>query len=281
MKILPKLERRSFGFYYSVGCLLIILVGMFDYLTGYEYAFSLFYLAPVSWFAWLVGKWPGILASIISATSWLLADLKAGHTYSHPIIYVWNAFVRLSFFLIASLLLSELRSRFEIEKSAARVDYLTGVGNSRYFYDVLHAELNRLVRYQRPFSLAYFDLDDFKVMNDRYGHSTGDQILQTVAELIRARLRKTDTFARLGGDEFVMLFPETGGVAVMTVVSEVFNQLDQEMSRRGWPIGFSVGVMTYNAPPKTLDEVVRRADDLMYQVKNSTKSGVRFGVYPG
>lgn len=280
MEILSILERKSIGFNISVGIMLIILVGILDYLTGYEYAFSLFYLVPVFWFAWLMGKWPGIVASVASALSWQAADFLTGHTYSHPVIYVWNSFVRLIIFVITALLLSILRSRLEIEERAARVDYLTGVGNSRYFYDVLQTELNRLVRYQRPFSLAYFDLDNFKRMNDRYGHTTGDQILQTVANLIHERLRKTDTFARLGGDEFVMLLPETGEEAAQAVVSSVFSRLDEEMTRRDWPIGFSVGVVTYNAAPKTLDEVVQRADDLMYKVKSGTKNGVKYGIYP-
>jgi diguanylate cyclase (GGDEF)-like protein len=105
---------------------------------------------------------------------------------------------------------TELRSAMEREKEAARTDSLTGAMNSRAFGELATAELHRARRYERPFTIAYVDIDDFKAVNDRFGHSSGDTLLRLVAETMKHNSRAVDVIARVGGDEFVILFPETG-----------------------------------------------------------------------
>lgn len=87
----------------------------------------------------------------------------------------------------------------------AREDFLTGVLNSRAFYEMAQVEMARAARQDSPLSLAYIDLDDFKEVNDTLGHSTGDRVLQAVAATIMEDIRLTDAVARLGGDEFAIL----------------------------------------------------------------------------
>lgn len=264
-----------------LGFALVLVVGAVDLLTGYELAFSLFYLLPVSIIAWFAGRSLGTLAALISSAVWLLADTAAGHEYSHPAIYLWNSLIRLGFFVVVASLLTTLRSMFEHERELARSDYLTGAVNSRSFDELLTAEIARLARYQHPFTLAYIDLDNFKPVNDRYGHSTGDLALRTVVEHAKRQLRKTDTVARLGGDEFALLLPETDAAAAEAAVSKVQKALLAAMTEHGWPITLSIGVLTCLRPPRTSDDLIRLVDDLMYRAKQGGKNVARFATYAG
>ncbi len=113
MKVMEYLSKRSKSSLIVLGIVFILLLGMTDYLTGPELAFSIFYLLPISLTAWFVGERIGIVMSVAGATSWLVADLLAGPIYSHPVIPYWNATVRLGFFLIVTHALSGLKTSRE------------------------------------------------------------------------------------------------------------------------------------------------------------------------
>jgi signal transduction histidine kinase len=120
MKITEYLGKQSKTFHILLCSALILIVGIIDYLTGNEISFSIFYLFPVALATWFVNKRIGILFSIISAEVWVLADVIMSHSYSHFLIYIWNAFVRLCFFLIVTYLLSMLKVSFINEKRLNR-----------------------------------------------------------------------------------------------------------------------------------------------------------------
>jgi len=108
VNILNFLAKRSHSFLLAGGILLVILIGLVDYLTGPEISFSIFYLLPVSLVAWIVGRWAGFLISAASAIMWLVADVLTAHMYSFPAILYWNAVVRFGLFLVVTLSLSAL-----------------------------------------------------------------------------------------------------------------------------------------------------------------------------
>jgi len=281
MNIIKALEKHSRLFWGIVGGELVLVLGVIDYLTGYELSFSLFYLAPIVLVTWFVSRRLGIMISIFSAIIWFVADISSGQTYSHPAIELWNTFIRFGFFVIVTLLLSALRKQLRTEEIFARTDFVTGAMNTRYFYGLAHMEISRSRRYQHPFTLAYIDLDNFKAVNDRFGHDTGDVVLRTVANVLHQHLRDTDIVARFGGDEFAMLLPETGQESAKVVISKIHSSLMAEMQKNGWPVTFSIGVVTYVAVPHTVNNVVKIADELMYSVKSGTKNGVRYSIYSG
>ncbi len=281
MNLLTILEKRGKPFWSLVGFTLIVGVGIIDFLTGYELAFSLFYLLPICTLTWFTGRPLGIVACLSSAIVWLLADITAGSSYSHPVVYAWNTIIRLSFFFIVTFLLSALKKSLELERELAHTDYLTGALNSRFFFEFLQMEIDRFRRYQRPFSLAYIDLDNFKDVNDRFGHMTGDQVLRTVVTQTKSRLRKTDVVARLGGDEFALLLPETDQESARVAISKIQSGLLQDMQKNLWPITISMGVLTCVALPPTRDELVRTADNLMYAAKRGGKNAIEYLTYSG
>jgi diguanylate cyclase (GGDEF)-like protein len=275
------LERRGKLFWWVVGIGLIFIVGLVDYLTGYEMNFSLFYIVPIFLAAWYASGKAGVVISTLSAFALFVADLLSGLVYSHASIYVWNTILLAAFFFIVALLAAALRKSYRANQDLARIDYVTGAVSIRFFYDLAKVEIGRSARYKRPFTLAYFDLDNFKSINDTLGHSTGDRVLREVAETIRRHIRKSDTFARLGGDEFALLLPETAEMEAQTMIARLQTDLAAELARKGWQVTFSVGVVTYKEPPANVDDMVKLADDLMYTVKTNTKNGVAYQLYAG
>jgi diguanylate cyclase (GGDEF)-like protein len=169
-----------------------------------------------------------------------------------------------------AMLVGAARDLLESERLRSRIDELTGVLNARAFYEVVSRELERSRRSHRPLSVAYIDLDDFKAMNDRYGHAAGDELLRAFARCARQTVRNIDSIARLGGDEFALLMPETdseGALGAIVRFRERTSAID------GAPIGYSVGVVTCDDDrPLSADAIIQRADTLMYTAKRLGKN---------
>jgi diguanylate cyclase (GGDEF)-like protein len=153
--------------------------------------------------------------------------------------------------------------------------------NSRRFYERLEEEIARCLRTNRPFTLAYIDLDNFKTINDLHGHSVGDQVLAKVAEILKRNLRRTDVVARLGGDEFVVLLVETDSESAKVAYSNTHEQLLETMQSNSWPVTFSTGVVTFETAPQTTNQAIRIADELMYGVKKTDKRNVLYKIWNG
>ena len=278
MDFLASLEKRSKLFWIVVGFTLIGGVGILDFLSSYEFKFSLFYLIPISLVTWLTGRRLGIAASLASALVRLNSDIATGNSYSQQVI---NTLIGLSFFVIVTLLLSALRKALDYERELAQTDYLTGAMNSRFFYDLLQMEINRVQRYGHPFTIAYIDIDNFKTVNDQIGHTAGDQVLRAAVNQARMHMRKTDVVARLGGDEFALLLPETDPESAQVVLSKIRGGMLNGMQQSDWPVTFSIGVLTCIDAPPTPDELFRLVDELMYSVKRGSKNAIRYSTLSG
>lgn len=278
MNLLTLLENKGASFWMTAGTLFAALVGAADFVTGREYTFSLFYLVPILLVTWFAGRKTGIVMSVIAAVIWVTADALGGPNYSNPLITYWNAAVRLGILLLVSFLISALKT-LEHEKDIARIDHLTGIANRRHFFEAAQAELDRSRRYRHPFTIVYIDLDGFKSVNDRFGHQTGDTLLRAVVSRMKNQLRKTDLVARLGGDEFVLLLPEIDEPAARMIAPKLQSNLLDEMRRHHWSVTFSVGALTYLGGEIGVDDLISRADDLMYSVKKSGKNAIAYAAY--
>jgi diguanylate cyclase (GGDEF)-like protein len=272
---LQSLQSKTSNRDWAAEALLIALLGLLDYVTGVEISFSIFYLIPVALLAWFVGRGAGLAATVASALTWLLANRMAGETYSGPLVPLWNMTTRACFFAVVGLLLSSLRAVLDHERHMARTDDLTGVANTRAFYELAEMELRRARRYGRPFTLAYVDVDDFKNVNDSGGHLAGDALLRTIAATLRHGVRGTDTVARMGGDEFALLLPETDEEAGARVIGLLRERIKQATDASAWRITVSAGVITCLVPPDSVDDLLRAADAAMYSVKSEGKNGLR------
>ena len=278
---LETLENKRPLFWTVTGILFIGLLGLLDYATGNELTLSLFYLIPLVLVTGGVNRKTGLFMSFLGGLTLLGAEIAAGQTYSHPIFYLLNTLVRTSFYIVVVYLVAELQKSRREEQLAARTDFVTGAVNARYFNELLQMEITRIRRYPHPITLVYVDVDNFKLVNDLFGHKMGDEVLRCIASELKAQLRITDTVARLGGDEFVMLLPSTRQPEARLVVSKVYASLIETMRRKNWPVTFSMGVVTCEFSPYSAEQLVNMADELMYEVKNSTKNNIRFGMWGG
>ena len=158
-------------------------------------------------------------------------------------------------------------------ESNALTDPLTGLPNARYLSLRFEEEAARARRTDRAFQVVMLDLDEFKNVNDTYGHKAGDKMLREVAHIIQGQLREYDFLARNGGDEFVALVQEVVGAQV----EELCNRIETAVSKfslavgknRSARVGISVGTATFGIDGETLDQLVIAADAAMYQMKSS------------
>jgi diguanylate cyclase (GGDEF)-like protein len=245
----------------------IFIIGVIDYVTGSELAFSIFYLFPVGIVAWYVGWEAAVVASVTSGIIWYMSDvLLRGLPYSTPFIAAWNTGVRVMTLMIVTLLITILRETLKRETLNARVDPLTGAANARAVYEATEMQISILKRYKRPFSILYLDIDNFKKINDIRGHSAGDTALQDLVSTLKQNLRMADTITRLGGDEFAILLAEADAGAAEAVSSRI-----QYAIRKQLPYTCSLGVLTCSSPPRSVDELVEIVDNLMYEAKRGGK----------
>ena len=168
---------------------------------------------------------------------------------------------------------------YETARAQADHDPLTGFYNHRYLHQRLTEEVVRAVRTRQPLSVVMLDLDDFKLVNDSFGHVYGDQVLTHVAELMRATLRVTDVAARYGGDEFAVILPDTdraGAAVVANRILEAFRGTPLVRGGRGafW-VGSSLGIATFPEDGRTPTELIAAADVALYDAKGEGGSLVR------
>ncbi|HSL77949.1 MAG TPA: diguanylate cyclase, partial [Candidatus Limnocylindrales bacterium] len=170
----------------------------------------------------------------------------------------------------AAMALENARLYEEARKRADR-DPLTGFFNHRYLHERMGEEVVRAQRNKRPLSVMMLDLDDFKLVNDTFGHLFGDRVLTWAAELIRATLRASDVPARYGGDEFAVILPETDADEAAHAAHRILDAFrDQPFvgEQRGpVPIAASIGTATFPAAGRTATELIAAADRALYQVK--------------
>ena len=141
-------------------------------------------------------------------------------------------------------------------------------------YTNIGATMTRARRYAHPFSVAYLDLDDFKLVNDRLGHLAGDAVLRSVARALSGVMRASDVVARLGGDEFVVLLPEASAAPARLATEKLRGALADVVPAHGWRMTASIGVATFLVPPESVDELLGAVDGLMYRAKQGGKNGV-------
>jgi len=246
------------------------LIGLVDYLTGYELSVSIFYLGPILGVAWFAGRRWGYFLCVLSEAVALFTELHGGLLYSAAWIHAWNSLARLASFVIGVFLLCALRVALDNERRLARRDRLTDIANRNAFFETAAGEIARSRRHHRPLTLAYLDLDHFKDVNDLAGHEAGDEVLRRVARVLEQSTRSTDLAARLGGDEFVILFPELGKALAQEVVAKLRGRLREAVA--GTPVTFSIGVATFDGHgEETALSMLGRADANLYSAKRQGK----------
>jgi diguanylate cyclase (GGDEF)-like protein len=270
------LSRRSRFFIVAAGFALVVLLGLADYVSGTKIRFFIFYWPPIAMAAWFAGRRWGYGLATFAGLVWLLANWSDELSFSEPSVTIFNLAVNWASFAFLSYVVSRLRDYVDVEQAVARTDFLTQTANSRAFQEALAAQVARSQRSGEPFSLASLDVDNFKEVNDRFGHEGGNELLRTIAATLRQDLRGADLVARMGGDEFAMLLPRTGSEHARAVMGRVQSDLKAAAAQGQWPVSFSIGVVTSVTDPAPPEALLELADQLMYEVKRRGKDGVKY-----
>jgi diguanylate cyclase (GGDEF)-like protein len=172
----------------------------------------------------------------------------------------------------------DITERKNLERRLAELattDELTGLSNRRHFLESGTREVERSRRSGAPLALLMLDLDNFKDVNDRYGHPTGDTVLRLFSETCAKTLRCTDIIGRLGGEEFGILLPDTDAEGAKTLAERV----RQDIERTAFPsaggrfsITVSIGIATMTDPEDSLNDLMHRSDHALYESKRAGRN---------
>jgi len=260
-------------------CALAAIIGIVDYLTSFDVSISLFYLAPILLAAWYIDRTTGVVLSITCAIIWFVTSAITIPSRGIQIwVLVWDAASLLGFFLVSAVLLASLHRSLGRERKLARTDYLTGILNSRAFHEQANIEIARAKRSQKPFTIAYFDLANFKEIYYRFGQAEAEKVLRFIGRELSRYLRVTDVIGRMGGEDFIILFSETDQQNATSVIARLYSLLTAEIHKKKWPIMISMGVLTCNETAIELDKVLNEMDKMMYGAKRSGKSQITYRV---
>lgn len=175
---------------------------------------------------------------------------------------------------LAARIFSLLRRTMIFSQLAFR-DPLTGIFNRRYFDNQMQLELKRIERFPAPISIAFIDIDRFKLVNDTYGHSIGDLVLQAMAHTLQENVRSTDLVARFGGEEFVIIFPNTTARQAAELIQGILNKIRRspitEHEGQAYNITFSAGIAQWQ-PCSDVQKWIKSADDTMYKAKEQGRN---------
>jgi len=211
----------------------------------------------------------------------VLALMGVAHHFEHAqyAVLIWPAAIAMMLTHYAFVL--NYRYRFDSEAAlelASNTDPLTGVGNRRHFMPMVRREIARSQRFQHPVSLIVLDIDNFKSINDFYGHSTGDAAICALANVCRKMARQMDFVARLGGDEFAILLLEIGVDDALAVADRVRTAIESTVikSHECQEVRFTVSIGVAEQPKGNTSEelLMELADAAMYHAKSSGRNRV-------
>lgn len=253
----------------------VVIITLVDYaVVGSYYSLDVFYCLPVLQAARLGAihamrktdtQIPTYIA-VFTGILWSMAEAKILPDFPLD-AFLLNAFSRSVTFTVIARIVTKLW----IEREYGLRDILTKLDNRAEFLQRFEIEQHRSERSSKSYSVMFIDIDQFKNLNDKFGHSTGDEALKKVADVLRQNSRKIDIMARIGGDEFALLLPETDDNSCELVLQRIKADADVEFQKRGWPISLSIGCVSETGGKRSIQEILHDADQIMYSIKNSKK----------
>ncbi|WP_113906082.1 sensor domain-containing diguanylate cyclase [Aliidiomarina celeris] len=173
----------------------------------------------------------------------------------------------------------KIRMQLEHERSRALTDDLTGLANRRAFMKAVEETVEKIAyrgkRRNKPFALAYIDLDNFKHVNDSEGHAAGDALLQHIAQALQSASRSCDLLARIGGDEFALVLYDVEEAMALSIIDRLYRTVNKTLAAQKVNVSLSIGwAHSHQFEQLTYRDIIHAADEAMYRAKQSGKNGV-------
>jgi diguanylate cyclase (GGDEF)-like protein len=243
-----------------LGIALIAAIGIADYALGPSVQLTAIYsFGPIAT-AWCATRRDAIGVAGVAALVGTGVHWATGSLVSEPTPLLLTLFFRFSALAVIAALVSQVRTTTERLEALSMRDELTGLLNRRALVERLEEEISRAERQETPLSLIYADVDEFKKVNDHFGHSVGDEYL----------IRPTDHVARMGGDEFVVVLPETDSAGAEALAARISEGL-LELNRR-YGTGMSLGITSFASAPESVEAAISAGDHQMYAAKRARKA---------
>lgn len=260
----------------------LALVCAADFMTGTQASLMFLYLLVAGLAAWSVGEREGLLfGSLVAVGGGTVHHFQHVLHPEHAVTItteLWNLFARIVTTGLVVILVSGMHGALRLERWRASTDGLTGVLNKASFHERMARRIAAARGTGQGFILCYMDLDGFKQVNDRHGHSAGDDVLRLFANAAVDAIREDDLFARIGGDEFVALLNIPSTDEGDHVASLVHRRISTILDRTCLPVSCSMGALVATADElDPLEAAIQYADSLMYEVKRAGKAALRVG----
>ena len=256
------------AFPWLVGCGSALIAAAVYFRSSGTAAHALFYLWVACYSFYFFGRAVAIAELAVAAVSYAVA-LEALPDPPANALELW--LIMVGTLLVAGVLITGLRRRIEDVvgglASAARTDVLTGLLNRRGFEEAFELELERARRGGHALSVLVGDLDNFKQINDRFGHHVGDVALARASDVLDGRKRRIDTVARLGGEEFALIVPEADDHAAYMLAERLRTSLRDAFKGESVPVTISFGVATFPSHGESYETLLGTADDALYAAK--------------
>lgn len=234
----------------------------------------LFFIWPTLTAAYFLGR-RGLALALLGSCASFVAALMLNPIDENPLQTFASTW---SVILIIGVLVASIRERVDglmrdLEHTAS-TDMLTGLVNRRTFEVIMGRELERARRAGTPLSIALFDLDHFKLINDRLGHAEGDRALQRFAGLLRDSCRLVDVPARIGGEEFALILSNADAEGARIYAERLLRTVLDETKDDRAPLSVSIGITEVSSPEDTLDVLLLSADRALYEAKHRGRARV-------
>ena len=252
---------------------LVVALGTLRIATQAQFAFASLMLFPVIVGSWLSGRPGGWLLAVIGSALWGYADYLKGTIGDDTIIPFLNALVHLINYGIVVELVGRVMVLLQRESSTARTDRLTGLLNRRGFMEMAAQQVSAAERIASSVVIAFIDLDRFKQLNDTKGHEAGDAALREIGATLQKTKRASDICGRIGGDEFCIFAIDSTPAKSKEWANRLHEHLTKTLDIHK-PVGVSIGVAFFERMDRNLEEMLRLADETMYEVKHAEKGKV-------
>ncbi|MBS0187824.1 MAG: GGDEF domain-containing protein [Planctomycetes bacterium] len=272
------LERRSKLDVFSMALLALTPIVAVDIKLGPHISLSGLTLAPV----FLVGCFGGRIVSYAYAVVAAFCEFAESYR-TLPVdastgLFIWAFVSRVITYIFMAEISSQFRDLIQQYARHARTDGLTGLSNHRDLCLQTERVIGAAKRDGRPVSAAFIDCDNFKQVNDRFGHAEGDAVLRAVAGVLKRCTRPADVVARVGGDEFALIMPATDREGGRQAIARIQAELARAMGELERDVTFSIGAATFDTPPASGESLLASIDECQYLAKKGGKD--RF-VYLG